>query len=316
MKLSRTLIPDLTVLQAFEAAARHGNFTKAALELNLTQSAVSRQVKMLEEQFGVLLFQRIRKRVFLSSAGQQLLPLARRLLDQSEEIVLRARSSVDGMSVLSIATLPTFGSRWLLPRLPLFLDKHPGVAIDVASRAQPFDFKVEPFDLAIHYGQPIWAHATCTYLCSEVILPVVSPGLLASSAVEIPQDLTAQPLLHLATRPKLWAEWFSYNGLNQEYAYRGNRFDQFGMIIEATLRGMGFSLLPLYLIEDELASGRLQIMFERPLSTDNSYFVVLPEGKCESSLGLAFQAWLLEQVRQPRPDRRDEDQENSVSKTG
>lgn len=296
MNLSRTLIPDLKILQAFEAAARHGNFTKAALELNLTQSALSRQVKMLEEQFGVLLFERIRQRVFLSSAGQQLLPLARRLLDQSEEMVLRARSSADGMSVLSIATLPTFGSRWLLPRLPLFLAKHPDVALDVASRSQPFDFKVEGFDLAIHYGQPVWAHATCTYLCSEVILPVASPDLLASSEVQVPQDLEAQPLLHLATRPKLWAEWFSRNGLDQERAYRGSRFDQFGMIIEATLRGMGLSLLPLYLIEDELAAGRLRMVFDRPLSTDNSYFVVLPEGKSENPLGLAFQSWLLEQV--------------------
>ena len=304
MNLSRTLIPDLTVLQAFECAARHGSFTKAAAELNLTQSAVSRQVKTLEKQLGLLLFERVRKRVVLSDAGRQLLPRAQRLLAQSEEMVLRARTGVDGKKVISIATLPTFGSRWLLPRLPDFLEKHPGVVVDVASRAQPFDFGTEDFDLAIHYGQPVWANATCTYLCSETILPVASPVLIEARAARIPQDLETQPLLHLATRPRLWAEWFQMNGLGGEQAYRGNRFDQFAMIIEATVRGMGFSLLPLYLIEDEIASGRLMVAFRRPMSTDNNYYVVLPEGKRESELGQAFQKWLLGHVgKEPTSSR-------------
>src|SRR5690606_26305996 len=115
--------------------------------------------------------------------------------------------------------------------------------VEVASRAEPFDFGAEDFDLAIHYGQPVWADATCTYLCNEVILPVASPGLRRRSGVEAPQDLETRPLLHLATRPKLWAEWFQLNGLGWEQAYRGNRFDQFAMIIEATVRQLGFSLL-------------------------------------------------------------------------
>jgi|HigsolmetaAR203D_1030402.scaffolds.fasta_scaffold00348_30 LysR family glycine cleavage system transcriptional activator len=296
MNLSRSSIPDLAVLQAFECAARHGNFTKAAIELNLTQSAISRQIRTLETQLGVLLFERVRKRVLLSSAGRQLLPAVRRLLLQSEEMVLRARASADGKCVLSIATLPTFGSRWLVPRLPDFLARHPGVAVDIASRSQPFDFPSEDFDLAIHYGQPVWAHATCTYLCSEIILPVASPALIEECAIGGPEDLETKPLLHLATRPKLWAEWFQLNGLDWTQAYRGNRFDQFAMIIEATIRGMGFSLLPLYLIENEIASGSLKVVFDRPMPTDNSYYVVLPEGKQESALGRAFQSWLLEQV--------------------
>src|SRR5690606_12821474 len=118
MNLVKSSTPYLAVLQAFECAARHGNFTKAAIELNLTQSAISRQIRTLETQLGVLLFERVRKRVLLSSAGRQLLPAVRRLLLQSEEMVLRARASADGKCVLSIATLPTFGSRWLVPRLP------------------------------------------------------------------------------------------------------------------------------------------------------------------------------------------------------
>jgi LysR family glycine cleavage system transcriptional activator len=296
MNLSRTLIPDLMVLQAFESAARHGNFTRAATELNLTQSAVSRQVKTLEQQLGVLLFERVRQRAVLSDAGRQLLPSVQRLLAQSEEMVLRARAGADGRTVLSIATLPTFGSRWLMPRLRDFLEGHPGVAVDVASRTQPFDLEAEDVDLAIHYGQPVWANAVCTFMCSEVILPVASPALLEASPVHEPEDLETRPLLHLATRPKLWAEWFQLNGLRGEQAYRGNRFDQFAMVIEATVRGMGFSLLPLYLIEDEIASDRLRVVFDRPMPTDNSYYVVLPESKRDDTLAQAFQAWLLKQV--------------------
>lgn len=296
MKLSRTLIPDLAVLQAFECAARHGNFTLAATELNLTQSAVSRQIKALEEQLGLLLFERVRKRVVLSDAGRRLLPEVRRILHQSEEMVVRARASAQATSTLALACLPTFASRWLMPRLPDFMRRHPGTVIDVASRVEPFDFEAEDFDLAIHFGQPVWAHATCTYLCSEIILPVASPSLIEAAAPGGPEALAGQPLLHLATRPKQWASWFEMNGLDGADAYRGNRFDQFAMIIEAAAAGMGFALLPLYLIESDLASGRLRIAFDRPMTTENSYYIVFPESKREHLLSQAFKAWLLTQV--------------------
>jgi LysR family glycine cleavage system transcriptional activator len=162
MKLSRRLIPDVTTLQAFECAARHGSFTQAAHELNLTQSAVSRQIKDLEEQLGVLLFERVRQRVVLSDDGRRFLPEVRKLLHQTEETMLRAMASASSEHSLSIATLPTFGSRWLTPRIPGFLAEHPGTIINIASRSAPFDFDEENFDLAIHYGQPVWARAACS----------------------------------------------------------------------------------------------------------------------------------------------------------
>lgn len=293
------MIPDLSVLQAFECAARHGNFTLAAAELNLTQSAVSRQIRALEHQLGVSLFERIRQRVVLSAAGQSLLPEVIRLLGQTEEMVLRAMASADGKKVLSVATLPTFGARWLMRRLPDFLARHPGTVVNVASRSEPFDFSVDRFDVAIHYGQPIWAHGICTYLCSEAILPVASPSLLGETTTRFPSDLMAGPLLHLATRPKLWSEWFQANGIEGVSAFHGSRFDQFNMIIEAALAGMGFALLPRYLIEEELKSGSLSIVASSPLTTENSYYVVLPEGRRDNVLAAVFQNWLLEQVARP-----------------
>ena len=296
MTLPRKLTPDLTTLQSFESAARHGNFTRAALELNLTQSAISRQIKELEAQLGVLLFERVRQRAILSEAGKRLLPEARRLLHQTEEMMIRAASGADATATLSIATLPTFGSRWLTPRLPNFLAAHPGTLVDIGSRSETFDFEQESFDLAIHYGQPIWARATCTFLCDENVVPVASPTLSQSDPVPEPAELLQKPLLHLATRPRLWRQWFEHCGVASDLSYRGNRFDQFSMIIEAATMSMGFALLPLYLIEQELRTGKLQIVIDQPMSTENSYYVVMPDGKREHPLGLAFTSWLLSQV--------------------
>jgi LysR family glycine cleavage system transcriptional activator len=296
MTLSRRLMPDLTTLQAFESAARHGSFTRAALELSLTQSAVSRQIKELENQLGQLLFERVRQRAVLSDAGRRFLPEARRLLQQTEEVMIRAVAGAEATGFLSIATLPTFGSRWLTPRLRGFLGAHPGALIDIGSRSAPFDFDQENFDLAIHYGQPIWARATCTFLCDEAVVPVASPQLLEMRPAMTPAQLTGQPLLQLATRPQLWSQWFTAVGVDAADLYRGNRFDQFSMVIEAAVASLGFALLPLYLIEDELSSGKLRIVFDHPISTENSYYIVMPEGKREHALGLSFVSWLLSQV--------------------
>ncbi|WP_296072224.1 LysR family transcriptional regulator [uncultured Agrobacterium sp.] len=295
----RRLVPDIVTLQAFECAARHGNFTRAAEELNLTQSAVSRQIGELEAQTGMQLFERIRRRVVLSEAGRKFLPDVRRLLQQSEQLMVRAVSAGTSHASLSVATLPTFGSRWLMPRLYRFIDANPDMTITIGSRSHPFDFDEEGFDLAIHYGQPVWAHGTCTFLCNEVIVPVASPSLLRRAGVTHVQDLAAQPLLHVTTRPKLWTEWLEMNGVTADNAYQGSRFDQFSMIIEAAASGIGFALLPRYLIEAELASGRLEIVFDIRLQTDKSYYVALPEGRQDNALARSFQAWLLDQVGRP-----------------
>lgn len=294
MNLSRASIPDLAILQAFEAAARHGNFTKAASELNLTQSAISRQIRALEEQLGVVLFERVRKRVHLSVTGRQILPDVQRLLTQLEDLSIKARAAGEGSGTLTIASLPTFGNRWLMPRLPHFLKAHPGLMVNVVSRYAPFDLHGDSVDLAIHYGQPVWANAVCTYLCGEIILPVIAPSLLETTKITRPVHLLDLPLLHLETRSKQWAEWLQCYGVVPEPALQGSRFDQFSMIIEATLCKMGVALLPTYLIENELATGRLKIALDLPLATENSYYVVLPEDGRVNPLAKVFQNWLIE----------------------
>lgn len=298
--MRRRLIPDIVNLQAFECAARHQNFSRAAEELNLTQSAVSRQIGDLERQTGLKLFERIRQRVVLSEAGLRLLPEVKDLLLRSERLMIGAVAAGQMRQSLRVATLPTFGTRWLVPRLGLFLNQHRDVAVAVESRSRPFSFEEDNFDLAIHYGLPVWAGAVATFLCNETVLPVASRDLAGRLDLASPQGLSEGPLLHLTTRPKLWAQWFDLQALPTENAYPGARFDNFSMIIAGAIAGLGVALLPTYLIEHELKAGALSPLFDLPMPTENSYYVVMPEKKQANEIATLFQGWLLGQIKRPQ----------------
>lgn len=294
MKLSRSLMPELSALQAFEAAARHGSFTRAAVELNLTQSAVSRQIRDLETQLGVALFERVRQRVVVSSTGQRLLPEAERILAGVADLTLRAASSRDVTGHLTIATLPTFGSRWLMPRLPGFLALHPGLQATVLSRSDAFDMGEAGVDLAVHHGKPTWPGATCSYLCAETVIPVATPELAGSGRVLSDQT----PLLHLESRPAQWSAWLGANGRDPTRGFHGHRFDQFALMIEAALAGLGAALLPAYLIEREVGQGRLVMLEgEHPIAeTDTAYYIVVSDGRASEPIVQAFVQWITTQV--------------------
>lgn len=296
MIIRRSLTPDFINLQAFECAARHQNFSRAAQELNLTQSAISRQIADLEQQTGLKLFERVRQRVILSEAGERLLPEVKQLLAQAERLMIGAVAAGQMATSLRIATLPTFGGKWLVPRLGRFLARHPGVAISIESRSTQFSFTEENFDLAIHFGQPTWANASCTFLCNEAVLPVASPSLSASIAQEPEVPFGDIPLLHLTTRPKLWSDWAQHHGVDLPQAYQGLRFDQFSMLIAAALAGLGFALLPTYLIETELQSGALKPLADLAMQTDNAYFIVRPENKKAQVAARDFETWILKEV--------------------
>lgn len=290
MKVSRNLLPSLADLQAFDAAARHGSFTRAAAELNLTQSAVSRQIKDLEFRFGVPLFERVRQRVVLSSAGRQLQAEARAILARVELMTLNAASSRDISGHLTIATLPTFGSRWMVPRLPNFLQQHPGLQISVVTRSEPFDMIEAGVDVAIHYGQPVWPGARCEYLCRETVVPVAARG----SGLTIEDVMSGRaPLLHLSSRPMLWAEWMVGQGAEQSRGFPGHRFEQFSLLIEAVHAGLGSALIPTYLIERELAQGSLQRLHDATLDTDAGYYVVITHDRASDPVCRAFQDWMV-----------------------
>lgn len=292
--MRRTLVPDIATLLTFECAARHGNFTRAAEELNLTQSAVSRQIRELEAQTGLLLFDRVRQRVVLSEMGARFLPEVRELLAQTERMMIGAMAAGQRRQPLRVATLPTFGTRWLIPRLGAFCDSAPDIALTIESRGEPFSFDEETFDLAIHYGQPSWPGAIATFLCNEEVLPVAAPHV----AAELPagRGLEPAPRLHLTTRPRLWQDWFDAEDGGARDAYHGLRFGQISMIISAAVAGLGVALLPSYLIEDEIARGTLVPVSDRAMATEFSYYVVTPERTRTSPAALRFQDWIMGQV--------------------
>ncbi|MEN3792257.1 LysR family transcriptional regulator [Fulvimarina sp. MAC3] len=291
--LERRNLPDMRMLQTFECAARHGNFTRAADELSLTQSAVSRQVRELEAQIGVELFDRVPGKVVVTREGERFLREIERLLSMAETTMRHARAGGPGTEVLAINALPTFAMRWLMPRLPKFIADHPTTSFDLTTRRDIFDFSKVQCDLAIHYGQPNWPGATCTYLCSEIVLPVVG-GALAKRVLSGANDLLDAPKLHLSERQTLWPDWFTAMGVKTSSSMNGHWFDQFSLTIEAAKSGLGYALLPRYLIEAELASGDLKVVLDSPHSTEQAYYIVTPDGR--GAAVDAFRAWLLTQV--------------------
>ena len=299
MTLSRSLVPDLVALQAFVTVARYGSVTQAAAELNLSQGAVSRQIKELEGRLGLLLFERVRQRVILSENGRRLLPEAQALLVQAEALTMTALGIRNLEGVLRVASLPTFGTHWLLPRLPRFLERHPRIQVVLGARIDPFDLTRDRFDIAIHYGRPVWAGGVCTFLCRERVVPVISPegrARMGIGAAPTAEEIARQPLLHLESRPRLWDSWLREAGVEDPAAFEGHRFDLFAMVIEAARAGVGIGLVPTYLVERDLAGGELVPLAPVRDQTDGAYYTVLPEDAATSALSGAFRIWMMEEV--------------------
>ena len=296
MNTPRSVTPSLAALQAFEAAARLESFTRAAEELHLTQGAVSRQVATLEASLGLKLFERIRQRIVPTEAGRAYAAEIRDILSRLQTATLSTMAMKNVGGTLSLALLPTFGTRWLIPRLPDFFACHPEIAIDFSTRIVPFDFAREPFDAAIHFGDPTWPGTAAHRLMGEMIVPVASPAFLEREAIKRPEDLVRVPLLRQATRPQGWAEWFEAQGLDPETARPGPRFEQFAMVAQAAVAGLGVAVVPRFLIEDELKSGQLVIPFDRPVESRQSYWLVYPTAQGERPALRIFRDWLLQAV--------------------
>ena len=295
MNLPRSLLPSLGALQAFEASARHGSFTRASEELNLTQGAVSRQVAALEQALGVALFSRIRQRIVLTDTGAAYAEEIRDTLGRLSAATLNAIAFKGAGGTLALAILPTFGTRWLIPRLPDFSQRHPEVTINFSTRILPFDFSREPLDAAIHFGDPVWPGATVHRLMGETIIPVASPDLVNRLKIQSPGDLLRAPLLKQATRPRAWAEWLHAQGLDPEQALPGPSFEQFAMVAQAAVAGLGVAIVPRFLVEDELRTGTLTIPIDQPIESQQAYWLVYPEKRKERPALKAFRDWLLGQ---------------------
>jgi LysR family glycine cleavage system transcriptional activator len=294
----RRFLPSTAVLAAFEATARTGSMTLAARELRLTQSAVSRQIKILEEQLEIELFIRERQTVRLTTVGESYAREIRDALHKISTASFNLHANPRG-GTLNLAILPTFGTRWLAPRLPGFLAANPGITINLTTRLSYFDFRAESLDAAIHFGQPEWPGAEMALLRSEQVVPACSPGLKRQYGFRVAGDLRKAPLLSISTRFHAWDRWFSVHDEPARTA-QGMVFDQFATAAQAAIAGLGVALLPTFLIRDELASRKLVRAINLPMESPERYYLVWPSERAKYPPLAAFREWL---VAETAPDR-------------
>ncbi|MFD1912193.1 LysR family transcriptional regulator [Halodurantibacterium flavum] len=288
----RRFLPSISLLQAFEAVCRTGSTAAAARELALSQGTVSRLVQNLEGQLGAQLFRRERRRLIPTEAAQVYARDVRKALDLIARSSLGVRSNPGG-GVLSLAILPTFGTRWLAPRLPDFLSAHPGITINLATRLRPFDFAREGFDAAIHFGAADWPGAAMTRLFDERLIATCSPDFLRRNPVTSPADLVRLPLLQLETRPDAWAQWLRQHGVEGAAPGRGMMFDQFATMTQAAIAGAGLALLPEFLAVGEIGEGRLVRACGGAATGVGSYWLVWPEAAEGNPPLRPFRDWLV-----------------------
>lgn len=291
---SRRNLPSMASLQALEAAERLGSFTLAGRELDLTQSAVSRQIRALEATLGAPLFLRERQTVTATRQGRAYAEQIRAAL-RMVGAATRAFRAKAGDRALNLAVLPTFGARWLAPRLSDFLSRHPAVAVNLTTRLTRFDFRAERLDAAIHFGEADWPNAEMAPLMREEVAPVCSPALARRLGLARPADLADAPLLLLASRPYAWARWFARQGVSRD-DIGGMAFDQFALAAQAAISGLGVALLPTFLIEEELARGELVAPVGGAMESAERYYLVWPKGRPDNPALTAFRAWLESRV--------------------
>lgn len=299
----RRTIPATHTLICFEAAARHESYTRAAQELSLTQSAVSRQVAALEELLGQALFRRTRHGVALTPRGVE---YARQVADRLlalERDTLDAMSTQGRQGAVMLAAVPTFATRWLIPRLPALRARHPDIVVHIETRTRPFLFADTAFDAALYTGTPEqvtnWAGTRAVLLMTEDVLPVCAPALLGRRKQLCPQALAELPLLQQSTRPLGWRQWFDAMGTPAPQALAGPRYELFSMTAQAAIHGLGVALVPRLLIEPELARGELVVACDQALRGERGYYFVMPEQPEAAAAVLQLRDWLLSAAKAP-----------------
>lgn len=290
----RRYLPSISALLAFEAAARLGSATAAAQELSQTQSAISRQIKTLEDQLNAPLFARQGRSLVLTPVGRTYVVQVRDVLSRLGSASVAAGANPNG-GAFNLAILPAFGMHWLAPRLADFASAHPEVTVNLSTRLAPFDFRTQIFDAAIHFGRKDWPGVHHLPLMPEYVVAVAAPGLAQN--VHSPDDLRDMTLLHLDTRPRAWARWFEAHGLAAPEA-TGMVFDQFSTMAQAAIHGLGVALLPTFVAHSHLDSGAL---VRTSLGTEQSigdYYLVWPADRPSPPSLLSFQSWISRQLAQ------------------
>jgi LysR family glycine cleavage system transcriptional activator len=292
-------IPSLNGLKAFESAARHMSFTQAALELNVTQTAISHQIRRLEEELGVRLFLRLKDGLALTDEGRAYFPGVRSAFHELRHCTETLLDSVHD-SALTVSTLVSFASKWLLPRLASFQEAYPNIDVRVSASTDMVDFRKGGIDAAIRYGTGDWKGLRADWLMSDEVFPVCSPKLLVGpNALKAPGDLTHHTLLQVSgmTRDD-WSLWLGAAGQPSALA-EGSRltFDLAMMAVQAAIDGLGVCIGRSTYVDDDLKAGRLVAPFALRLKSDLGFYLVTPVEAAHSKKVEAFRAWLIDSIR-------------------
>jgi LysR family glycine cleavage system transcriptional activator len=298
--MERRRLPPLNALRAFEAAARHLNFSRAADELAVTPGAVSQQIQNLEDYVGAALFKRTPKGLLLTDAAQTALPALREAFDRLAEAASLLTAAVDGRR-LTVSVAPSFAAKWLVPRLGQFEAAHPQVDVWLSADMEVVDFALGEIDLAIRYGAGRYPGLEVVKLMSETVIPVASPEMLEASPVLSPADLASQVLLHDGSPDADdscpdWSMWLAARGVKGVDGARGPRFNQSSLVIEAAAAGRGVALAKRALAQADLDAGRLIAPLQDATAVDFAYFVVHPKAKGRLPQVKAFVSWITAQA--------------------
>lgn len=289
-------LPPLNALRAFESAARHLNFSRAAEELSVTPGAVSQQIQNLEDYVGAALFKRTPRGLLLTDAAQTALPPLRDAFDRLAEAASLLTAAVDGRR-LTLTAPPSFAAKWLVPRLGKFEALHPQVDVWLQAGMEVVDFAAGEIDLAIRYGAGRYAGLEVEKLMGETVIPVASPELLAATKLETAADLAHHVLLHDGSPDADescpdWSMWLAARGLRNVDGARGPRFNQSSLVIEAAAAGRGVALAKSTLAQADLDSGRLIAPLRDETAIDFAYYMVHPKAKGRLPQVKAFTTWL------------------------
>src|SRR5437016_495660 len=299
---NRNVMPSLDLLAGFEAAARHLSFTKAGAELFLTQSAVSRQIKELEEQLGVALFHRRHRALALTDAGQQFYSAAAQVITTMRTATERLRAQSGRKRPLSVTTTSSFAALWLIPRLAGFTRTHPGIDVRITAETRVQDLDRDGLDLAIRHGPPSLAGPNAVRLFGERVFPVCSPKLLKKNPLREPADLKNHCLLQYddpdARHPWLhWKTWFEVARIPDLRPAGTLSFSGYEQIIPAAVAGHGVALGRSPLVKDLLASKELVAPFKSSADPARAYFAIISKAAAGRPEVADFVEWLKQEAK-------------------
>lgn len=295
--MRRIRTPSMAALSAFEAAARHGSFTLAAKELSLTESAVSRQISLLEESLNVSLFVRIKQRVSLTRSGRLYSEQVRASLRALEQDTLSIAAHGSGRGNLELAVLPTFAVEWLIPRLPSFYAQYPDIRINMGVRTAPFNFENEHFDVAIHHGKAIWPYANLDFLFGERMVVIARKDLIGDEIREA-KDVLKFPLLYSTTRPESWRQWFELAGISDiPEPLHSAGFELQSMLVSAAEAGLGVGLVPEFFIPDTAWEKGLVRAHSLSMAAEDSYHLVIPLETRDNYPLQCFRDWMMREAQ-------------------